>query len=91
MTLTTLIQDTVLSTGRKIVHVDLECEVGLEAGNDSRDPAWAADPEAWVEGKVRVTDGQTFTVREMVEIQALVEAEVAGDPEHVAESLGLCD
>tara|TARA_R100001510_G_scaffold51646_1_gene51629 strand:+ start:276 stop:557 length:282 start_codon:yes stop_codon:yes gene_type:complete len=90
-TLKTLVQDTTLATGRKIVHVDLECEVGLTEGNFSNDPAWAADPEAWVEGKVKVTDGQEFTAEEMAEIQAIVEAEVAADPEHVAFTLGLCE
>ncbi len=91
MTFATLLQDTVLSSGRKIVHVDLECEVGLEEANHSSDPAWAADAEAWVEGKVVVTDGQEFSAEEMAEIQSLIEAEVASDPEGVAESLGLCE
>ena len=91
MTFATLLQDTTLATtGRKIVHVDLECQVGLEEANHSSDPAWAADAEAWVEGKVVVTDGQVFTAEEMAEIQSLIEAEVAGDPERVAESLCLC-
>jgi hypothetical protein len=91
MTLTTLIQDTTLASGRYIAHVDLECEVGLEEANHSSDPAWAADAEAWVEGKVVVTDGQEFTAEEMAEIQSLIEAEVSEDPERVACDLGLCE
>ena len=92
MTLATFIQDTTLTcSGRYIEHVDLQCEVELTEGNYSKDPGWRADPEAGVEGKVKVTDGQTFTAEEMAEIQALVEADVESDPEHVAFSLGLCE
>ena len=82
-TINTIIQDTVLSSGRHIDHIDVEVRVGFNPAHHSNDPGWASCAEAWVEGKIVILNDPRFTEAEVAECQAIIEKIAEEDPEEV--------